>query len=56
MAQTLDQEEALSNYASAFTQHVLKAMEARENTDIGFQQAGQIVYEARCFVENASKN
>jgi hypothetical protein len=36
MPKTPDQERALSDYASAIGQHVLKAMEASETTDIGF--------------------
>jgi hypothetical protein len=39
MARTLEQESALNEYASAVGQHVLRAMEARENTDVGFKQA-----------------
>jgi gamma-glutamyl:cysteine ligase YbdK (ATP-grasp superfamily) len=39
MAKTPEQEQALSDYAQAVARHVLTAMEARENTDVGFQQA-----------------
>jgi hypothetical protein len=39
MSKTPEQERALNDYASAVAQHVLRAIEASENTDIGFRQA-----------------
>ena len=39
MPKTPEQEQALDNYGQAVAQHVLTAMQARGNTDVGFQHA-----------------
>jgi len=39
MPKTAEQERALTEYADALGEHVLRVMEARENTDTGFQEA-----------------